>query len=126
MRIVLLSFLLTVSSLLFAQVRLPRLVGDSMVLQRDVQTHIWGWAAAGEDVRVSFINQQYKTKAGSDGKWSISLKPAPAGGPYTMNIDASNNIILRDIMMGEVWLCSGQSNMEQPIDRVKEYYPFVL
>jgi len=94
-----------------AQVKLPRLVRDSMILQRDVPVKIWGWAAKGEKVTVKFNGKNYKTKTGSDEKWSVLLSPMKAGGPYTMDISASNKLSLKDILIGDVWFCSGQSNM---------------
>src|SRR5438105_14023383 len=95
----------------FAEVKLPRIVRDSMVLQKDAKVKIWGWAANGEKITVSFVEKKYKTTTGVDGRWLITLSPLKAGGPYTMNIDASNHITLKDILIGDVWLCSGQSNM---------------
>lgn len=103
-------FLLTIHSG-FAEVKLPQIVRDSMVLQRDAKVKIWGWASNGEKIRVSFAGKKYKATTGSDGKWSITLSPMKAGGPYTMNIDATNHIALKDILIGDVWFCSGQSNM---------------
>ena len=94
-----------------AQVSLPRLIRDSMVLQRDEKIMIWGWASPGEKVSVHFYNRSYKTKAEKNGGWKILIEPIPAGGPYTMHIDASNHILIKDILIGDVWLCSGQSNM---------------
>ncbi|MDB5193655.1 MAG: sialate O-acetylesterase [Segetibacter sp.] len=94
-----------------AEVRLPQLIRDSMVLQRDTKVSIWGWASIGEKITVSFANKKYKTTAGSGGKWGIQLSPLKAGGPYTMVINASNHITLKDILIGDVWFCSGQSNM---------------
>jgi sialate O-acetylesterase len=94
-----------------AQVKLPRLVRDSMVLQRDIPVKIWGWAAPGEKVTVKFNSKSYKTKTGTDGKWSVTLSPLKAGGPYTMDISGSNKLSLKDILIGDVWFCSGQSNM---------------
>ncbi|MBD0364892.1 MAG: sialate O-acetylesterase [Flavisolibacter sp.] len=95
----------------FSQVKLPRLIRYSLVLQRDAKIKIWGWAAPGEKINIKFNNKNFKTTTGSDGKWMVTLSPMKAGGPYTMNIDASNHIILKDILMGDVWVCSGQSNM---------------
>jgi sialate O-acetylesterase len=95
----------------FSQVRLPRLLRDSMVLQRDAGIKIWGWAQKGEKISVQFSGKKYKTIADTDGKWLVTLAPMKAGGPYTMNIDASNHIALKDILIGDVWFCSGQSNM---------------
>ncbi len=93
------------------QVKLPRLVRDSMILQRDAIIKIWGWAAKDEKVNVKFNNKTYKTKASGDGKWFVMLSPMKAGGPYTMDITAGNKITLKDILIGDVWVCSGQSNM---------------
>src|SRR6266513_398059 len=95
----------------FNQVRLPRLVRDSMVLQRDTKVKIWGWAAKDEKVGIKFNRKTYKTKTGEDGKWSILISPVKAGGPYTMDINGSNKITVKDILIGDVWICSGQSNM---------------
>jgi len=95
----------------YGQVKLPRLVRDSMILQRDTKINIWGWAAAGEKVNIKFNGKNYKTITGSNGKWSVQLASTKAGGPFTMDIAASNKITLKDILVGDVWLCSGQSNM---------------
>ena len=94
-----------------AQVRLPRLIRDSMVLQRDVKIKIWGWAGAGEKLSVQFNGKKIKATADREGKWIAYLPAMKAGGPYTMNIVATNHIIIHDILIGDVWLCSGQSNM---------------
>jgi len=109
-----------------AQVRLPRLVSDSMVLQRDSRTRIWGWASPGEKVTVRFNGQAHAAVTGVDGKWMVGLPPMSAGGPYDMEIDASNRILVKGILIGDVWVCSGQSNMELPMERVKERYPDVI
>jgi len=106
-----------------AAVRLPQLVGDNMVLQRDANVNIWGWAAVGEKVAVKFNGKSYHAVTGADGKWLIVLKPMKAGGPYTMDISGSNNISIKNILIGDVWFCSGQSNMVLPMERVKEKYP---
>jgi len=94
-----------------AQVRLPRLVRDSMILQRDTKINIWGWAAKNEKINIKFNSKSYKTMTGGDGKWLIQLPPMKAGGPYTMDIAGSNKIALKEILIGDVWICSGQSNM---------------
>jgi sialate O-acetylesterase len=107
--LILFNFLLL--STTFAQVRLPRVIRDSMILQRDAKVKIWGWASNNEKVTVSFAGKKYKTTAGSDGKWMVTMLPLKAGGPYNMNIDANNHVTLKDILMGDVWLCAGQSNM---------------
>ena len=110
----------------YSQVKLPRLISDSMVLQRDVRINIWGWAKPGEKVSVSFNDKQYSTLTATDGKWNIVLQAAKAGGPYSMEINASNHLSIKNILMGEVWVCSGQSNMELPIDRVVDRYPGII
>src|SRR5882672_105812 len=94
-----------------AQIKLPRLIRDSMVLQRDTKLNVWGWAAKDEKVSIKFTGKTYKTKTGNDGKWLVVLPPMKAGGPYTMDISGSNKITLKDILIGDVWICSGQSNM---------------
>ena len=94
-----------------AQVRLPRLIRDSMVLQRDVKLKVWGWASPGEKVTISFNGKKAKATADKAGKWLAWLSPMKAGGPYVMNINGSNHISIKDILIGDVWLCSGQSNM---------------
>lgn len=87
------------------------MVRDSMVLQRDTKLKIWGWASNGEEITIKFNGKKAKTKAGSDGKWIASLPSMKAGGPYTMEISGKNKIILKDVLIGDVWFCSGQSNM---------------
>ncbi|GAB3824600.1 sialate O-acetylesterase [Pontibacter rugosus] len=82
-----------------------------MVLQRDTKTNVWGWAAAGEKVTVSFRGKSYKAVADANGKWAIALAPMKAGGPYNMDIKASNQITVKDILLGDVYFVSGQSNM---------------
>ncbi|QEC68323.1 sialate O-acetylesterase [Panacibacter ginsenosidivorans] len=109
-----------------AQVKLPRLINDSMILQRDIDVQIWGWAAVDEKVAVTFRDQTYATTAGKDGKWMISLSPMHAGEPYDMQIDASNHITIKNILVGDVWICSGQSNMELPMERLKDKYPAII
>ena len=96
----------------FSQVKLPQIIRDSMILQREAKIKIWGWAAKDEKVSISFNGKKYNTKAEGDGKWMTWLPVMKAGGPYTMEITASNKITLKDILIGDVWLCSGQSNME--------------
>ena len=102
---------LLIISAAFAQVRLPQLISDGMVLQRDVPVNIWGWATPAEKIRVGFNGKKYMAVAGRDSTWRIRLEAIKAGGPYTMDIRAANHITLKDILVGDVWLCSGQSNM---------------
>jgi sialate O-acetylesterase len=107
--------LLFLSLQLSAQVTLPKVIGNHMVLQRNEQVKIWGWADKGERVTVSMAGQSVRTKADKGGKWEVSLEPMKAGGPYDMQIQGKNLITLEDILVGDVWVCSGQSNMEWPV-----------
>ncbi|MFT3738152.1 MAG: sialate O-acetylesterase [Breznakibacter sp.] len=102
-----------------ATVKLPRLIGNGMVLQRNVTLKIWGWADAGEKIKVGFDGKIFRTKTDKQGNWQIALPAMAAGGPYTMTV---NEIEIRDVLIGDVWLCSGQSNMELPIRRVLDLY----
>ncbi len=115
-----------------AKVKLPALISDGMVMQREQPVKVWGKADAGEDVRVSFskatlpvsvkgkkLKDTYTVTANSGGSWSIELPPMKAGGPYVMRI---NDIEIKDMLVGDVWLCSGQSNMELPVRRVTDMF----
>ncbi|WP_233621971.1 sialate O-acetylesterase [Flavobacterium agrisoli] len=105
-----------------AQIKLPRLISNGMVLQRETKLKIWGWASANESVEIQFKTKTYKTKADAQGNWMILLPKQKAGGPYEMVFKGRNTITLSDILFGDVWVCSGQSNMELPMERVKEKY----
>lgn len=94
-----------------AQLRLPKLISDGMVLQRDAGLNIWGWASPGEKITVRFQNKNYKTVTDDSGKWQVKVPPMPAGGPYTMEIAGKTKVLVQDILLGDVWFCSGQSNM---------------
>ncbi|MBT9394595.1 sialate O-acetylesterase [Hymenobacter sp. NST-14] len=109
-----------------AQVSLPRLVSNGMVLQRDQPVRVWGWAAKGEKVNVAFQGKTYQATTGPDGQWRVTLPALKAGGPYAMTIKASNQLELTDILVGDVWLLSGQSNMETPMSRLRDKYPAVI
>jgi len=96
-----------------AEVRLPAIIGDHMVIQRDSEAPIWGWAQAGASVTVAIAGQSHTAETGEDDRWMVRLEPLPAGGPHELTItvgDASRT--LGDVMVGEVWIASGQSNME--------------
>ncbi len=103
--------MLLVSTTSFAEVKLPRLVGDGMVLQRDVPVRLWGWASVNEKITVQFRGSTYAATADSNGNWDVMLPQLKAGGPDDMRIEASNSITIHDIVVGDVWVCSGQSNM---------------
>ena len=107
----------------YADVKLPRLVSDGMVLQRDQKVKIWGWADKAEQVSVKFQNKVYRTQADDSGNWIVELPSMKAGGPYLMQIIGKNQLEIQNILIGDVWICSGQSNMELPVDRVKVKYP---
>lgn len=94
-----------------ADVKLPALFSDHMVLQRDMSVPVWGWADAGETVTVTIAGQSKSTKTGADGKWSIKLDKVETGGPLTMVVKGNNTLTIQDVLVGEVWLGSGQSNM---------------
>ncbi len=106
-----------------ANVKLPVLVSDGMVLQRDTKVIIWGWASPGEKVQVKFNKKTISAVTDSQGNWKVSLPPMKAGGPYTMEVKGNNTITINDIFIGDVWFCSGQSNMVLNMERVKEKYP---
>lgn len=98
------------------EVKPNTLFTDGMVLQRSVSVPVWGTANPGEQVTVKFLDQTVATTA-NDGRWLVRLKPLNAGGPFTMTIAGENTVTLRNVLVGEVWLCSGQSNMGFPLSR---------
>lgn len=100
---------------LYADVKLPRIFADHMVLQRNKPVHVWGWAAPNEQVTVSIGTAVQRTTTGRQGRWEVFLPPLTAGGPHTIVIKGKNTIQLQDVLVGEVWVCSGQSNMEWPL-----------
>ncbi|MDR2475310.1 MAG: beta galactosidase jelly roll domain-containing protein [Bacteroidales bacterium] len=102
-----------------AKVKLPACISNGMVLQRDQPVGVWGWAEAGENVRVAFQGKTHAVQADTAGNWEITLPPMKAGGPYEMSI---NETKITDILVGDVWFCSGQSNMELPVSRVMDRY----
>ncbi len=118
-------FLLNVPSLL-GNIVLPKLISDGIVLQRETALTIWGWADEGEAIVLSFNENSYNTTADADGKWQISLPAMDAGGPFEMVLKGNNTVNVKDILIGDVWLCSGQSNMELPLYRVAPLYPDVF
>jgi sialate O-acetylesterase len=95
------------------KLRLSRLITDGMVMQRDIGVPVWGWAAPGDEIAVAFNGGRYTVRAAPTGDWTVTLPPLPAGGPYDMTIsDQTDRLHVRDILVGDVWICSGQSNME--------------
>src|SRR5437868_4951141 len=112
------SLLIFVTHELCAEVRLPKILSDNMVLQREKPITIWGWANTGEKITIRFNKQTKSIKTDKSGKWLISLAPEAAGGPFTLTVKGTNTITLSNILVGEVWICSGQSNMEWPVRTV--------
>jgi len=104
-----------------AEVTLPCLFSDHMVLQRDRPVAVWGWAEAGEQVTVSLDGKEQTTTADADGRWRLTVGPLAAGGPHTMTVEGENKIVIEDLLVGEVWLCSGQSNMAMTVSRAADY-----
>ncbi|MEZ5364677.1 MAG: sialate O-acetylesterase [Bryobacterales bacterium] len=103
-----------------ADVRLPAILGDHMALQAQMPLHFWGWADPGEKVEVKFRGQSASTTAEADGRWSLYLNPEAAGGPDTVEIAGRNRIRLDDVLVGEVWVGSGQSNMVFPVKNAND------
>jgi sialate O-acetylesterase len=100
-------------------IRLPRIISDNMVLQQNKPIKVWGWADKGEKVTVVFKGQSKSVKTDKSGKWIVVLAPEPAGGPFQLIIKGKNSITLSDVLIGEVWVCSGQSNMEWTVRNTK-------
>lgn len=96
---------------LSASVHMPSLFADHMVMQRNEPVHVWGDAATGEAVTVTFRGAQRSTTADSLGRWTVQLPPGPAGGPYTLTVRGTNTVTFHDVLVGDVWIASGQSNM---------------
>lgn len=109
-------------NMITAQVVLPKLISDGMVLQRDTELKIWGWAEPGEKVQIDFLESVYAATTKKDGKWEVLLPAQSAGGPYKMVITGKNSIELKDILIGEVWVCSGQSNMAYLLKKSANLY----
>lgn len=111
----------------FAEVRLPKILGSQMVLQRNSEVTTWGWADAGETVRITGDwTDEAQVKANENGFWQIKLKTPDAGGPHTLTVAGTNTIKLEQILFGEVWIASGQSNMEMPLAAVSNAYTGIL
>ena len=101
-----------INQLALAEVRLPKIFSSNMVLQQGIEIPVWGWAGPGERVVVQFNGATERVKAGKDGKWKVKLPIQDYGGPYTLVVKGSNSIQFDNVMVGEVWVCSGQSNMQ--------------
>ncbi|GAB4138606.1 MAG: sialate O-acetylesterase [Planctomycetaceae bacterium] len=124
------KFLKTVSAILLmvtfstdavADVQLPAIFSDNMVLQRNQSIPIWGWAEPAEKITVSLGKQTKTVVTGGSGVWRLTLDALPAGGPWTMTVSGKNKLIVKNIFVGEVWICSGQSNMAMQVSRCKDF-----
>lgn len=107
--------LLLIAASLQADIRLPHILSSHMVLQRDRPIHFWGRADPGEQVHITLQSETGSATADDLGQWSLYLPPRPAGGPFQVQIQGKNRIVLDDVLIGDVWFASGQSNMEIPL-----------
>jgi sialate O-acetylesterase len=99
-----------------AELKLPAIIGDHMVLQQKLSNPIWGWDTPGTKVTVTFAGQSRSATAGADGRWALKLAPMPANAsPQTLTLTGTTRRQIADVLIGEVWLCSGQSNMQLPL-----------
>lgn len=110
---------LTISSVVQAEVTLPPVFSDHLVLQRDMKVPVWGTASAGEAITVAIADQNKTTIAGADGNWKVSLDPLTAGEGLTLTVSGTNTLVITDVLVGEVWFGSGQSNMAGPVRTYK-------
>ncbi len=121
-QIIILLCNLILAQVCFAQIKLPKLISDGMVLQRGEPLKIWGWASAGEEITATFRNKKYKVTTDRTGKWEFLLPKQKAGGPYVMKFLGQDEVTVENIMIGDVYLCSGQSNMVHYLGRHAERY----
>src|SRR5687767_13448892 len=119
-----LAFLLLVlifsPALLAADFKLPSIFSDNMVLQRNFASPVWGLANPGESITIKIADQSKQATAGADGKWLVKLDPMKEGGPHTLTVSGPSTITLNNVLIGDVWICSGQSNMQWSIKQSKD------
>lgn len=118
-----LIFFIFLSLQVKANVKLPRFISNRMVLQRNTSIPIWGWATAGEKIEITFKGKTYMTVTNSASQWKVNLDASKEGGPFELTIKGENLIKIEDILVGDVWFCSGQSNMEYELYKAAERYP---
>ncbi|KAA0992931.1 sialate O-acetylesterase [Dyadobacter aurulentus] len=122
MKLLYFALLFLIQTSAFAQVKLARLFSDHVVLQRQKPIPVWGWAKAGEKVKVNLAGQSVDVKADKSGRWMATFKALEAGGPHILSVAAkSGNVTVNDVLIGEVWLCSGQSNMQWPVAAARDF-----
>ncbi len=122
------SVLLFTQTVVHAEVTLPRVIGSNMVLQRNIEVPIWGWAAPGEEITITLSAEAEGVEpvstataiADAEGNWQVKLPAMAAGGPYTLRVKGSNTLELTNVLFGEVWVCSGQSNMQWSVNASKD------
>ena len=119
-------FALLICSTTFAKIKLPSVLSDNMVLQRNTNANLWGFGSANTEITIttSWNKKSYKAKSSANGDWKIPVSTPNFGGPYQVTISDGEAITLKNVLIGDVWICSGQSNMEMPLDgwvRVKNY-----
>src|SRR5690554_1752058 len=100
-----------------AEVKLPKIFADHMVLQRGQEIPIWGSADPRERIEVTFQNKTYTTRADKAGQWKLQMAASEAGGPFVLTVKGKNTLSLDDVLVGDVWLLGGQSNMEWPLSQ---------
>lgn len=111
-----LAALLLSATSAFAGVKLPAVISDHMVLQANASVAIWGWADANEEVKVEFAGQAKSAQAAADGRWQVKLdKLQPSAQAQSLTVSGTNKVVVQDVLVGQVWLASGQSNMEMRI-----------
>jgi sialate O-acetylesterase len=113
---ILLLLILISTTRLFSNITLPKIFGDNMVLQRNRPIPVWGWASANEKITIQFNHQIKTVTADVNGNWKTNLNKELAGGPYQLVVKGNNTVTFQNVLIGEVWICSGQSNMEMPIE----------
>lgn len=109
------------ASLAMADLKMPKVFSDNMVLQRDMVVPVWGWDAPGTKVSVSIGDAKAQAVAGNDGKWMAKLPKLNAGGPFELTISGTNKVTIANVLVGEVWLCSGQSNMQWTVSQSEKF-----
>ncbi|MCK5173333.1 MAG: sialate O-acetylesterase, partial [Planctomycetes bacterium] len=120
-RVLLVVLICVFSQMAFADVRLPSVIDSRMVLQQGSDARIWGWAEPGEKVSISASwKRNARATAGKDGKWLAKIQTPKAGGPYTITVKGNNTITLENVLLGEVWVCSGQSNMQWSLKNTED------